>query len=347
MKNIAYKATVHTLEIEPHLPEGMKPEEWRRQVYEVNHPCVDRTEKVRNSYCMIVNPHKLYQGDDGRFTFDYRSLDTILQDMESIGNDLGMTGFTLKRADICLDTTAPYTQTRKLTRLIMLMLADAYDLPNRYESRDPLTLEVKSAVMMNGKKYNSSLEIEHYNRALLDQESWTNAPVVNRFELRAMREQATGIMEAAQNWQKRLAGLTAEHLKHVTDGMTNSLFALWEDYASRLKRPTSTHWNHFLATHAESICTRDQLLRLCQRYDASVCEAPATSDRRIDNLMMKARFGNCFELFTFKDVQAVIEQMRNALTDFIGEVIGEPDEAPDEASDGAEKQPSEEGKNAL
>lgn len=331
MKNNTYKATVHTLEIEPHLPEGMKPEDWRRQVYEVNHPCVDRTEKVRNSYRMIVNPHKNHSADDGRFIFDYRSLDTIAQDMESITGDLGMTGYSLKRVDICLDTTAPYAQTHKLTQLIMLMLADAYDLPNRYESRDPLTLESKSTVMTNGKKYNASLEIEHYNRALHDQSKWTNDPVVNRFELRAMREQATGIMEAAQSWRQRLEGLTAEQLKHVTDGMTNGLFALWEDYASRLKRPTSTHWNHFLATHAESIYTRDQLLRLCQRYDASTCEAPSDNARRIDNLMMKARFGNCFELFSFKDVQTVTERMRDALTAFIGAPDEEPDEEPDEA----------------
>lgn len=118
----------------------------------------------------------------------------------------------------------------------------------------------------------------------------------------------------AQDWQKRLAGLTEANLQHVTGNINDSLLAIWEDYAGRLKKPTSTHWNHFLANHADSIYTRDQLIQLCRRYDASATPNPS----RVDNLLAKGRFGSCFELFTFREIQAVAGRMQDVLKRFAG-----------------------------
>lgn len=318
-----YHATLHTLEIKPQLPEAIKPEAWHRMVIDKDHPCIDRMHRASDdSYSIIINPHKLHRTDDGSFIFSYRSLEAILQDMETICNDIGIEDYSLKRVDICLDTDAPFIQTHKLTHLIMLMLADRQSLTNRYESRDPLTLEVKSSTTSNGRRYDASLEIEHYNRALLDQSKWANAPVRNRFELRAMRVHAgkkRSIEGIAQDWQKRLAGQTEANLQHVTGNINDSLLAIWEDYAGRLKKPTSTHWNHFLANHADSIYTRDQLDQLCRRYDAALTPGkPSDDSSRINNLMMKSRFGSCFELFTFREIQAVAGRMQDALKRFAG-----------------------------
>lgn len=329
-----YQATLHTLEIKPQLPEWVKPEVWHKLVIDKDHPCIDRMRRASDgSYSIIINPHKLHRTDDDHFIFSYRSLKDILQDMETICNDIDIEDYSLKRVDICLDTDTAFIQTHKLTQLIMLMLADEHSLTNRYESRDPLTLEVKSSTLSNGRRYDASLEIEHYNRALLDQSKWANDPVRNRFELRAMRVHAgkkRSIEVIAQDWQKRLAGLTETNLQHVTENISDSLLAIWEDYADRLKKPTSTHWNHFLANHADSIYTRDQLVQLCRRYDAALTPIkPSDDSSRINNLMLKSRFGSCFELFTLREIQAVTGQMQDALKRFAGSEFS------------GEKQPSE------
>lgn len=316
-----YHATLHTLEIKPQLPEGIKPEAWHRKVIDIDHPCIDRMPRASDgSYSIIINPHKLHKADNDRFTFSYRSLKDIQEDMETVCNVIGVEGYSLRRVDICLDTDTSYSQTHKLTQLIMLMLADEHCLSNRYESRDPLTLEVKSSTLSNGRRYDASLEIEHYNRALLDQSKWANAPVRNRFELRVMRSHAgknRSIEDIVQDWQTRLEALTDENLQHVTGNMSDSLFALWKDYAGRLKKPTSTHWNHFLANHADCIYTRDQLIQLCRRYDAALTPGKFSDNpKRINNLMTTSRFGNCFELFTLREIQAVTGRMRGALKRF-------------------------------
>lgn len=335
MKKYKYKATVHTLEVEFAPPVGYTDiQQWWADVYQMNHPCLDTYRKTANGMCSAkVNLHKLNTAEDGRFIFEYKGLNAILKDLETVCNDIGAAGWTIKRLDICLDSDAPYQQTQKLTRLIMLMLADQIgNMDNRYVSTDPLTLDAKSIRMANGKKRGNNkgrkatLEMEHYNRALLDQSEWATAPVTNRLELRAMREQA-GESHTAEdivnNWISRFECLTEDHLPRVTDTVNKGIFDRWNTTISPLyflgeppsDRRITELWNHCLLWNSEWLYTKTQLGKLFDLFKAENDWMPGGT-AGVRNFLDKKRYGSMIELYTFKDVQAEIGYMLDALKRF-------------------------------
>ena len=326
MKKYKYEATIHTLEVELILPAEWGNNErwtWWDGLYELNLPCIDKRwyNNRYGVYHMIVNPHKLYRAEDGRFEFKYRSLRNILKDMDTIKNDICIDDFIIKRMDICIDAAweRRYEYTNKLTRLIMLMLADQIgNMNNRYLSDDPLTLDPKSITMMNGTKNTATLSMEHYNRRLHDQTDWANTPVTNRFELRAMREQA-GRSHTAEdilnNWIGRFEKLTEDHLQRVTDTINKGIFDRWMDYEIPQERLGTSLWNAFLFGQADHLYTRKQLQALFELNQYWNYWMPGGT-AGVRNFLDKKRFGSMVELYTFKDIQAEIGYMLDALKRF-------------------------------
>lgn len=312
-----YQATVHTLEIQPY----MNPEweghqySWWSKIYHKGLGYIDREWVASDGNPrMIINPHKLHHGESGKWLFEYRPLSEIAEDMEQISQETEISGYALKRLDICLDADQSYKATEKLTRLIVLMLSLEAKADNRYWSIDPLTLETKTVKAMNGKHYRNTLEVEHYNRELLSQNEWENPPIVNRLELRAMRQQITwddSMVDVVNRWVWKLEELTEAHMKQALDQVTEAVYHRWERYRGNFKRrkPTPGMCNSFYSCQADEIYTRDQLVKL---YAYDRLEAKA-----VDNLLQGKSYGDVFDLYTFEDAEAEVGSLLRALNQFL------------------------------
>lgn len=307
-----YQSTVHTLEIQPILRDanGETFTDWFKRTKERNLPYV-RWDEMRP----IINPHKVSRNDDWKFVFEYRTIDEIESAMNKIMEGMEIDGYTIKRLDLCFDTECGYGVSEKLIRLIVLMLSVKEGLNNRFQSIDPLTLEAKTIVAANGTKYTKSLEIEHYNRELLSQDKWSNAPITNRLELRAMGAQAgvgRTIRSIAKNWLERLEGLTEEHLRQVTEQLTDGIYHRWTDYCEELdcdRNPSQVTRNVFYSCQADNIYTKDQLVTLYGNDKQTA--------KSVDNLLMLNRYGIIFDLYTFDEVKAEVDRLIRAAKQFL------------------------------
>lgn len=304
-----------------------EPWRWAQYAFQCNHPCVSRLRKARGDagYNLRINPHKLHRAADGRFLFAYRGLKEFLEDMDTICNDLMLQDYVIKRMDICIDSDCDYQTASKLSRLILLMLADLCGLENRYMSDDPLSLEPKTVVAANGKKYVATLEIEHYNRNLLPQDKWANDPVENRFELRAMREQAGRRHEAVRivkNWIDRFDKLTEDHLQHVLLQVNRGLFERWKRRTSKLRsedmssRQWTTFWNTFLFWNSEHLYTAKQIESLFGLHETLGGWMPGGRAGVRNFLETGRRYRTGMELYTFNDIRAEAGLMADALRRF-------------------------------
>lgn len=223
--------------------------------------------------------------------------------------------YPYKRFDIKLDVKQSYKQTCKLTKLILLMLADELQISNRFVSYDPLTLTQKTTTFMNETKERTTLAFLHHNCTRHDSTGWTNDPLYNRIELRVMREQAGKKHtpeDIVNNWMDRFERLTENHLQRVTDTINKGIFDRWMDYEIPSERLGTSLWNVFLFGQADHLYTRKQLQALFDLNQEVNGWMPGGT-AGVRNFLDKKRFGSMIELYTFKDVQTEIDFMLDAL----------------------------------
>lgn len=312
-----YKATVHTLEIKPILPETANSGEWIRAIFDQNRDYITsiRPRGKKSEPRLVINPHKAARLPDGRFHFEYDGLKQHQEVMQRINKELDMNGYIIRRFDVCLDTDQPYEQTEKITRLIMLLLGEIIGADNRFSSYDPLTFERLTTRIQNGDKKTCTLEMEHYNRAVIDQTQW-DTTVVNRFELRAMRAQAGkrhDERDIVQNWIDRLKSLEPTDIRGLGSTLNSGIYAGWEAYAKESGKQTSNaDFNAYLRFNADHIYARAQLKDLFTLYGKD------DPEKGVQHLISKERSGNRFEkLFTEREIRSAINSMIDALTEFI------------------------------
>lgn len=371
-----YKATVHTLEIQPIMSAKWagKEYDWWKKVFErnfdfINDKCTIRGKNYKEIR-LKINPHKLHKGESGLWVFDYRSADEIESDMEKICSLMEVEDYVIKRLDIAFDSKRSYTTNEKIIRLIQLMIDDRWKKHNRYTSIDPLTLEPKTTAMYNNVKYRSTLQTEHYNRAIFEQNEWENAPIVNRFEVRALRhmlkrekkkgdKEVEGLIEddeeveddeeiedndwvegdktegdktedmkklakvrvvdVARRWMKEFNKLGRKEFDDVVEQLTEAVYSQWTDYVKRSGAGAgsiSNMRNNFYSVKSEYIFTRAQLVTL---YEWDGEERKGQASNAVENLLKRKCRGNLFELFSWKEIQAEIDSLRDALAIFIGD----------------------------
>ena len=318
-----YKATIHTMEIEPILTKEYvdKPGKWIQEAYQINHPCV--TSLWMNRYDSrpraIINTHRLHTTPEGKYIFTYRGLQEHQQDMQTICQELEIDSYIIRRLDVCLDADAPYAETQKLTRLIALLLGDQIGMENRYISIDPVTLEPKtlrldnSSRNINGKIIHPTRQIEHYNRELIDQTSYAGKPIINRFELRAMGR-AAGVAytegDIVSNWIKDFEALRECNITEVCQRLNEQLVEACGRYTGLVG---SDKLNDFIRANADHIYARKQLIVLLDMLGRTNPEADT------GNLLKKSRGGGLFKLYEWNRIQAEIDSMKAALSSFLGQ----------------------------
>lgn len=318
-----YAATIHTITIEPtaKTPEGLSSIEeldciqsWAR-LLDHHRPAWCRgvmrnnDERVR----LTINPHRLNQAGNGKYLFEHIPLSQYRERMNAICAEAGMEpDYIIRRVDICLDTDQPYTQTQKLARLILLMLAEDNDLANRFESIDPLTLEPKAITLSNGKKSDRTIEVEHYNRELIDQTDSNNKPIRNRVELRAMGRQA-GVDRTeesiARGWLERLKALRQMDYTTITDQLNERIMNGWTVYKTVHGKDNAHSFYAYLRTVEPHIYTRQQAVNLFALYGyENPCKA-------LSNFMSKN--GKPLILFEDTEIMDELNAMIEALMHFL------------------------------
>ena len=276
MKNTTeYRATIHTLTIEPILNADFTGKEglWWNTVYAYDLPYINERYRTKDGVQrIIINPHRLHTNADGtKYIFTYQGLQEHLDDMQRICDEMELDGYFIRRLDICLDAAVPYTQTQKCTRLIALMLGEQFKGENRYISTDPITLDPKTIRIdnehrdRNGKKVPATQQVEHYNRALKDQSDYENKPIINRFELRSMGQFAGERYDEkaiVKRWLERFSDLSKSDMDKLCHKINERLAEAYKDYERVSGEAAAPRLNSFLKMHAGHIYTRAQMTEL-------------------------------------------------------------------------------------
>lgn len=313
-----YKATIHTMEIQPILNDEYADHagKWVQMVHRKAPACVSRkwVDRYDGTARAIINTHRLNPTPEGKYIFTYGGLQEHLQNMQAVCEEIEAEDYIIKRMDVCLDAEVPYELTQKLTRLIALMLGEKLSMNNRYESIEPLTGEAKTLRLDNGTKTAPSRQqIEHYNRELVGQIDYVGKPIINRFELRSMGLAAGALRTEADivnRWIDQLDVLTERDMNDLCQKLNERLVTDCGKRLSRFNGFSSTAINYYLTLFgAECIYTRQQLEAL---LDMLGIENPATHAK---NLLDRKH--GAFELYRWKQVHAEIEHMNAALTAFV------------------------------
>lgn len=279
--------------------------------------CVSSICKLVNK---IYNPAKYKQQHSQSYHNDsnYSGLQAHKQDMQTICDEMNMDSYIIHRLDVCLDTDAPYEETQKLTRLIALLLGMNTGMDNRYISIDPITFEPKTIRLDNahrgkdGKRIQPTLQVEHYNRELIDQTAYTGTPIINRFELRAMGAQAGKARtegDIIANWIERLDGLTERDIESLCQIENIHIAESCGRYAKLTGVTTKTAINYFIRSQADHIYTRNQLVNLLDMLGRD------NPKRDAGNLL--TRSGRLFKRYRTKQIMNEIDSMKAALIGFL------------------------------
>lgn len=313
-----YQATIHTAEVTPILDGWTRTQmsEWASEVYEAHHPFINRIspKPFTEGYKLVLNLHRLDEKrmEDGRYRFEYEPLSQYEQEMEAVCDLLRIPGFITNRLDVCLDTAVPYEETEKLTRYIMLALAEeisegkGWEL---YESIHPQTLQRLTTRAQNGDRQYKTREMEHYNRTTVDQSQY-DFEVVNRFELRAMGSCAGKTRtnrEIVEKWFERFKGLSDEHFEAVEKKTSEGLENEWRTRIARGTEDSATAFNFFLANNDEHVYTQRQMADLFERRGSN----------KANSKKFRQRGGRGMILYNRKQVREEVSAMKKALKTFL------------------------------
>lgn len=318
-----YMTTIHTMEI--------------KVTSELNYPdfmtrynALDYASEIRRCggglYSLRVNPHKINGVDDkGLYYLRYLSLNEHKSILDRIQADLGAESLTVTRLDLCCDPQIDYAPTEKLLRFLVLMLANQIEAHNRYMSVDPLTLETKTIRVetkkgYNGKNYNGELQIEHYNRTLLDQSSW-DYTVLNRLEFRSSGTEAGenySVEEIIDRWKSRLQAVSepvemTQRMRTVENAVNQTLIERWKQLSFLMDAPTGKTFNDFVFFNLNHIFTRRQMMNLFMLYGDTEQQA----ENRAKNIRRDRRRAFKGQLFTKKQLSEEAESLIHSIDFFI------------------------------
>ena len=217
-------------------------------------------------------------------------------------DELGLKEPYLSRVDVCFNLGAPYEETDKLTRLLLLLLAQSEGLQNRYTSIDPLTNERKSISVRTRHKPNSpfQIQIEHYNRSQINQDEYDTV-IINRLEMRligAVIGMIKSFSSAVESCKQMLDRAVTRHI--LGDVETRLTDGLIKFYHAEKAITGVSKIGVFARTNADQIYTRKQLVRLFTEESRNA----EASERKF-----RSRY-NDIELYTLQDLNTYADLLK-------------------------------------
>lgn len=199
------------------------------------------------------------------------------------------------------DYHADYSQTWKLNKLLLLLVAEAYNIKNRYQcidmyTGDPLTLCIK----------NKYIEVEAYNKALQE----PDGNIKSRLELRSKALydaecEADKEVRELDKWFARLANATTTSIfDRLVRGLNEHLMLRYTEHTAKGKIATASE---FIVKYADFIfCTR-QLVDLFRRMGF----------KRPDKKAAEYRRSHKIEFYSMGDVRKYVLTIRDSAARFM------------------------------
>ena len=201
-----------------------------------------------SDYYYKLNPDKALNTS----IYDYS---TYTGAVEYMINALELVNPVKTRIDFRIDSFDDnYNELLKLNKLLILLISEQYKVNNRYESRDPLTLQELTIRVQNER-----IEVENYNKAIEE----PNGDVKSRLEFRSKKLYDDTAETAKENrefqkWCDRLdKSVTAENFERLQKKLTNVLV---NEYKRAARNGVTV--SQFLYKYENSIFTSRQLTEL-------------------------------------------------------------------------------------
>lgn len=286
-------AGIDTLQVKTStFPEGEYPYFTHDRTRLVKKDLFDETEE----YYLRVNPDKTYQ--DTSYYGGYQVA------MNQIIKESGIGNVVKTRIDFRFDDyDTSYFDSYKLNKLLILLVAEHYNINNRYQSCDLLTAECKTVRVQN-----QYLELECYNKALEEPES----SIKTRLEVRSKKlyddtHEDTKELDELEKWMKRLekvAANTSNAYTRLVNTLNNNLIVRYRELKSKGKVVSV---NEFITKYEDFIFTRRQLTDLYNRLGYKSPEVQASKYKRTHKL----------ECYSLKQIQDYVKAIRRSADRFI------------------------------
>lgn len=213
---------------------------------------------------------------------------------------LNFTNPTKTRVDFRIDSFDDnFDELLKLNKLLILLISETYNITNRYQTFDPLTLEELTVRVQN-----QYLEAENYNKGIEEPEG----NVMNRLELRSKKLYS----DAGENckeyteylkWCKRLdKAVTKDNFEKLQKKLNSSII---ERYKAESRQRGFTV-SAFLYKYQSSIFTSRQMADLYREFNY---KDPAQQAKRY-------RQRNSIEYFSFRDLCTYVQMLKDSMTRF-------------------------------
>ncbi|MCI5903602.1 MAG: hypothetical protein MRZ61_00495 [Oscillospiraceae bacterium] len=209
---------------------------------------IEKRDINTNSFTYILNP------DTANSNVPIYDSNTYYSVSDYMINSLELTAPIKTRIDFRFDCfNENYEKYAKLNKLLILLIANKYNLNNRYESIDPLLLKPLTV-----RAQNTRLEIENYNKSFAS----PNDIVKNRLEFRSKqlydnRNENVKEYNEFKKWCERIQeSTTPENYKSVQDNINT---ALYNNYLKEQQEIKCFSINEFLHEYRNSIFTSKQL----------------------------------------------------------------------------------------
>lgn len=265
--------------------------------------------KVKNSdkkeTYMRINPNKL-ANEDKSLIANYNEFKEYL-DLTLDCCGLDPKEFKINRADMSFNSNNPqdYLLYRKLHRLLICCIADAYKFVNCYQTYDLWNYDSLNVAIKN-----DDYECENYNK---DKESQGKDVVKNRLEIRSKRIKNSDMKyEFLCIWSEKLDNAIC-HFESVQERYNKNLAQL---YLEDLKKPKNErkYYNHtsFCMQFSDCIFTSRQMVDLLNRMG-------------IDNPQTKAKTfkrNHKIEYFSKADLQFIVNVIKKKTEEYFGESKG-------------------------
>lgn len=197
--------------------------------------------------------------------------------------------------------TGNYADVFKLNKLLLLLIAEKYNISNRYQCIDMYTGELKTLCIKN-----QYIEAEAYNKAIQEPQSGVNC----RLELRSKKlydEDSEGDKELRElnKWYVRLAdSTTAINFDSLVKGLNDCLMQRYAE--GKAKRAFATA-AEFVTKYADFIFSTKQLVDLYKRMGYKNPNSEATKYKQNHRL----------ECFSLNDIRSYTKIIRESAARFV------------------------------
>lgn len=252
---------------------------------------------------MAAEPKFKYRVNPDKTLFDTSTLQGYNVALSHIMEVSKLQNAVKTRIDFRFDEyCSEYNDLYKINKLLLLLVAEKYDIKNKYQSIDLESAKLKTLRIQN--KY---LEMECYNKQ--DEES--DSLVKCRLELRAKAlyddsDEPNKESKELENWLKRLEQVTDKKQGTFAALIDRLNSHLMERYKEHMDRKQINSASEFITKYADFIFTTPQLIDLYERLGYKNPKVSASKYKRLHKI----------EFYSLKELRNYVNQIRKAAEKF-------------------------------